>query len=122
MNKRVAIILVCTFLALVAATAWVPVEPRTFTRYSDGPVNPARGWTPITGHLAPTYQFDWAWHVGVDACTCQASAFRDFVPGDYPFGDATIRWPWLAVEVLLIVSLGGLLALFFRTRAARCVA
>ena len=85
MNRRVTIVLVCTFLALVAATLWVPIEGE-FVFVS------ASTW------MFPYEGRQWAW--------CLSSW-------------AGIRWGLYGLQLGLPVLCGGLLALFFRTRAAR---
>ena len=87
MNRRVALVLGCTFGALVAATVWVPVEYDFVTFESPQSAGTLPGWC-------------WAWRFG---------ALRP----------TRIVWlPYLA-QIAAPIVFGGLLALFFRTRAAR---
>ena len=108
MTRQVAVALVCTFVALVAATLWVPTSRERFTTEYYPP--DARGVaTEIsTSHIATEYRFVLAGDVAI------LSRMRTF-----PFRESHIRWRWLGAELLAIATLGGLLALVLRTRQAR---
>ena len=92
MNKRVAIVLVCTFLAWVAATVWVPI------RYGSDPTPKMVGDAPYFGFI---------WNVGPP---------HGLDPSLVDYFE--INMPMLAFEYAVIVAV-SLLAVFFRTRAAR---
>lgn len=98
-NKRVALVLGLTFCALVAATVVPPCLSRVPT---------------VTHTQSPTVH--WRWVSQVDL-----SYSSDPSP---PGQRDNIKWYELhhlvlAIEYGVILALGGLLALFFRTRAAR---
>ena len=110
MSKSVIAVLVCTFCALAAATVWVPVEwaqPRAVATFGSGAVF-VSGEDPrymtlfdlFDSRVPPRYaDYD-------DQAVAWASPWR-------------IRWLRLVLTLGVILALGGLLALFFRTRAAR---
>ena len=95
MNKRVIAVLVCTLVALVAATLWVPYVLERGR--PDGEV--ARGLVPYGFALVGTEP--------TQPMGARAGA------------RLVVHWPWLAGELALILLLGLRTALFFRTRAAR---
>ena len=125
MSKRGVAVLVCTFLALVAATVWVPVVPRITLSLSPGPQawglrDPAIMWLP-----APSVEWERIDLVmqGHDP----SAVYRDgmwvapppIAGGLYKKGAAELRWGALALTHSVLVAIGGLLALLLRTRAAR---
>ena len=97
-----------TFVALVGATLWVPVDPVA---------NVGPRWT-------------WMWHLpepGIDLSGGALNVINDrylttLFPPEKPTGtwvSASIKWPWLVSQLALVVTLGGHLALVLRTRQAR---
>ena len=109
----------CTFLALVAATVWVPIHPRPTYIWIGGDVSGGEiGIAP-----APPFEFE-----RIDLVLDATKHGPDDVP-DYALSGDTIRmkhprthWLMLGIEIGLILAFGGLLALFLRTRAARAAA
>lgn len=101
-NRRVTATLVATFLGLVAATVWVPVEPP-----------PDSGWAVA---VAPTYVA--IWQVG--------DGLRVELPFDLGYeglGEervpVQIRWARLGLTLGCVAALGGLLAFALRLYSMR---
>ena len=96
MNRRVAIVLVCTFLALVAATVWVP------TYETDG-VNDFWVLDPSLNPISARFariEYRWMW---------------DRVePYVFDAGYHEIYWPLLLAQQALILLGGGVLTLVVR--------
>ena len=110
MNRKVIAVLVCTLLALIAATVWVPLQQQTVYKAwpqftitgPDTSVN-ARYWGPV-------------WHAMREPVWESAKGWRDTSPTVEGWTDSVrIRWWPFAQTLSLIVAAGGLLTLFFRT-------
>ena len=109
MNRRVAAVLVCTFLALVAATVWVPCTSDLLRTYRAFDV-PGESSRLTLGHLAwdvspwPSVHFRPLWSLDEFQLTAfGAQRFLDR-PRRWP---ASIHLPTLAIELGLILLIGG---------------
>ena len=101
MNRHVAIALVCTFLALVAATVWVPLYPGQ--PGSDWP------WDMRWDHS----RYCPVWKVGTVTASVTVMGFGTVT------GSGTLLWELLLATVVGIIAIGGRLAMLLRTRATR---
>ena len=111
MSRRVAVVLGLTFVALVGATAYVPTDTTrsTVVRRSRPAPPSASGYSGRFGGLANFESFtaySWAWQLGTSEIPNVTTS-------------RSLRWRVLIPELLVIVALGGLLALVLRTRQAR---
>ena len=113
MNRRVVIVVGFTFCALVAATVWVPTDSvRSVVTRQQGPVvRSGRFEGRFGGSSTLTFseEHSWVWQVGESASGGESTI-------------RTLRWRALVLELLVIIALGGVLALFLRTRALRAAA
>ena len=107
MNKRVIAVLVCTLLALIAATVWVPTyhgwQPQDNFADSHGPTA-----TSITERAA-RIEYRWVWD--------------RYEPNPFDAGrdgrDFDVYWPLLFAQQSLILLLGGGLLTFVVRRERR---
>ena len=117
MTRRVAVVLGLTFLALVAATLWVPTWEEE--RLLDGNRHD-------TGRVNPSVKYVAIWHAMTQRVPVQTDIIR-WDPGVTPdptagFGAVRIRrvqWALVLASYIGIAALGALLALVLRTRQAR---
>lgn len=106
MKRRIVAVAVATFLALVAATLWVPVHE--------------------TGQMTGAYDDAWdgglrwrgIWTLG----TSDEPMLWEY-EGEEQLEDQRVtrvlHWPALGVQLGLVLAVGGLVALALHTRAAR---
>ena len=112
MKRRVAVVLVLTFVALVGATLWVPI---TYANAEPGLIlDGVADHRPLWALHLHDPDDEWHRHPPSPSNWC-----RNCLGG---VGAERISWPAFGIYASVIVSLGGLLALVLRTRQARGVA
>jgi hypothetical protein len=116
MNRRVTITLVGMFLAVAGATVWVPVvsaggmvgarAPYVWTEW--------RLWSWI--HYRPIWSLDGPPEHGQVVMPEKAIQHMVATGDAGRFGVGSIHLPAMVLSVGAILALGGLIALYFRTR------
>ena len=108
-NKRVMAVLVCTLLALIAASVWVPVAHGSnlitvvnATARNQDRIR-VREWESYTGQYVDRWCFAWS-------RTQAPPPTRPYIvcpPGAEPLDGERVRWPVVFIEQTLILLIGG---------------
>lgn len=119
MNKRVIAVLICTLLALIAASVFVPAHLGDGWMTSNG----RGGWVGGSWAVPETWQWIPVWDAGLYESANEqhhnwSDTIRDGVHSIRP-ARMTIHWGVLVIEQALILLLGGGLLTFVVRRERR---